>query len=115
MEPTRLAEHLITMAIKIKPLLRAMTALTAMSVLVLAACSSDPVSLISGESDEADVSSDAEDASEAVALSSDDSEGDPSLIGRTPMSRYLIEGTLWSEAELSSLRGTAWVLFKWWD
>jgi hypothetical protein len=101
------------MATMTKSLFRTILGLTVGSVLIVAACSSEPVSLISAESDEAELSADTDEATAVDGVNSD--ETDRRLIGRTAISRYLIEGTLWSEAELSSLRGTVWVLFQWRD
>jgi len=72
--------------------------------LLATACASDPESVIVG--DDAAIT---ENAASDVVAPLDNPDG---LIGITAMSRYLIEGTLWSEAELASLRGTAWVVYE---
>lgn len=73
---------------------RTPTLLTLLLVVALlgAACGSEPESVIVGASDDAS------------------SAGDQT--GATEMSDYLIEGTLSNDTELSSLRGTAWVVFE---
>lgn len=72
-------------------------ALTLVLGLVGAACGSEPESVIVGASDD-NVSADASSTDEPI--------------GTTEMSNLLIQGTLWSDAELASLRGTAWVVFE---
>lgn len=65
--------------------------------LAATACGSEPESVIVGASDD-NVTADASSTDDPIAT--------------TAMSRLLIEGTLWSDAELASLRGTAWVVFE---